>query len=139
MTATPKTTGAPAVKVTRAPETIPLPQLKPTPKGTLEPRTVGRPVLRDLVLGVNLLVDAASVAESNVIGVKIFQHRDKTEQFHLAEVYVLGGPIGGDIGYLGSILLCRVDFPGGLYDEKYDGEVVRQVRELLLPGPGAYK
>ena len=128
-----------SVTVTLAPESIPLPQLKVTPKGGLEPKTIGRPVLRDLTLGVNVLVDANDVAESNIIGLKIFPHKDKTESYHLAEVYMLGGPVGGDVTYLGSLLLCRVDFPGGVYDEKHDDEVARQVRDLLVPGPAEFR
>ncbi|HVY60903.1 MAG TPA: hypothetical protein VHF22_04585 [Planctomycetota bacterium] len=127
------------VKVTLAPDSIEMPQLRPTTKGTLEPKTVGRPVLADYTLGVNVLVDMDNVAETIVMGVKLFPHRDKVEQYHLAEVYVLGGPVGGDVGYMGSLALCRVDFPGGGYDIKYDDEVVRQVRDLVFPGPKAFK
>ena len=127
------------VKVTIAPDTIDMPQLKPTLKGTLEPKTLGRPVLADYTLGVNMLVDMDNVAETVIIGIKLFQHKEKLETFHLAEVYVLGGPVGGDLGYMGSMALCRVDFPEGRYDIKFDDEVVRQVRELTFPGPKAFK
>ena len=133
-------TAAPAgVKVTRAPASIAVPQLRPTPKGTLEPKTVGRPVLKDLVLGVNLIIDMSNVTETNVIGVKIFPHKDKIESYHLAEVYVLGGPVGEGVSYLGSLLLCRLDYPEGVYAEQHDDQVVAAVREMLLPGPQAYQ
>src|SRR5262245_6677729 len=132
------TTGA-AVKVTRVNDTVEWPQLKPTTKGALEPKSVGRPILADLPLGVNLLVDMDAVAETTIIGVKVFPHREKLESFHLAEVYMLGGPMGGDVAYMGSLMCCRVDFPEGKYDIKHDDEIVRQVRELLLPGPKGLK
>ena len=133
-------TAAPAgVNVTRAPESVTLPQLRPTQKGTLEPKTVGRPILKDLVLGVNLLIDMSYVAETNVIGIKIFAHKEKTESYHLAEVYVLGGAVGGDMSFLGSLLLCRLDYPDGVYSDQHDDQVVAAVREMLLPGPKAYQ
>jgi len=134
-------TAAPAtgLKIARAPETIEMPQLRPTTRGTLEPKTVGRPVLADYVLGVNLLVDMDNVAETSIMGIKLFPHRDKLGTFCLAEVYVLGGPVGGDVGYLGSLALFRVDFPDGKYDIKYDDELVSRIRELLFPGPKAFK
>ena len=116
-----------------------MPQLKPTQKGSLDPKTIGRPVLADLVLGVNLLVDMDNIAETTIIGVKVFQHKEKNETFHLAEVYVLGGPIGGDLGYMGSMALFRIELPDGKYDIKHDDEIVAAVREALLPGPKAYK
>jgi hypothetical protein len=116
-----------------------MPQLKATTKGTLEPKSVGRPVIADYPLGVNLCVDMDNVAETLVFGVKLFQHRDKTESYFLAEAYILGGPLGGATGYMGSIGLFRVDFPGGNYDVKFDDEIVATVREMLFPGPKAFK
>ncbi len=127
------------VKIERAADAIEMPQLRPTQKGTLEPKTVGRPILADYTLGVNLLVDMDSVAETQIVGAKLFPHKEKTESFHLVEVYVLTGPIGGDLGYQGSLGLFRVDFPGGQYDIKHDDELVAKVRDQLFPGPKAYK
>lgn len=127
------------VKVTRAGETVDVPQLRPTPKGTLDPKTVGRPVLADYTLGVNLLVDMDNVAETQIVGVKLFPHKEKNDSYHLAEVYVLSGPVGEDVGYVGSLGCFRVDFPGGKYDIKYDDDVVAQVRDHVFPGPKAYK
>jgi hypothetical protein len=130
---------ADTLKVTRAPETVVLPQLKVTPKGTLEPKTVGRPVLADLVLGINYLRDPDGNVDTSVIGLKLFPHKEKLESYHLAEVYVLGGPPEGDLGYLGSLALCRVDFPGGQYDIQFDDELVAKVRDVVFPGPQAFK
>ena len=140
MTAVSATESATGLKITSAPDHIDLPQLKPTTKGTLEPRTIGRPVLADFPLGVSLLVDMDNVAESLVIGIKLFPHRDKTESFHLAEAYILGAPVGEPTGYMGSLALFRIDFPGsGNYDVKFDDEIVERIRALLFPGPKAFK
>jgi hypothetical protein len=130
---------SPELKVALAPDSIDVPQLRPTTKGTLEPKAVGKSSVADLTLGVRLLVDMDNVAESLVFGIKIFPYREKQESFHLAEVYLVGGAVGGDLGYMGSLALCRVDYPGGDYDAKYDDELAARVRELILPGPKAYK
>lgn len=131
---------ATGLRIGPAPESVEMPQLKPTTKGTLEPKTVGRPVLADYPLGVTMLVDMDNVAETLVFGIKLFPHRDKSESYHLAEAYLLGGPAGGATGYMGSLGLFRVDFPnGGAYDVKFDDEIVERIRAQLFPGPKAFK
>lgn len=139
MSATPAGESASGLKIAPAAEHIDLPQLKPSTKGTLDPKTVGRPVLADYTLGVTLCVDMDNVTETLVFGIKLFPHRDKSESYHLAEVYLLGAPLGGATGYMGSLASYRVDFPGGNYDVKFDDEIVERIRLLLFPGPKAFK
>jgi hypothetical protein len=127
------------LKVERAADSIECPQLRPTVKGTLEPKTIGRPILADLTLGVNLMVDMDNVTMTSIVAVKIFPHKEGNDTFHLAEAYVLGAPLGGEYTYAGSVGLYRVDYPGGKYDIVHDDEVAKRVRDLLFPGPKAYK